>query len=609
MSDAIARLVERLSAMPVLTSETLAGALADASITIGDVTRWVRFDPTNYRRNLVARGDRFELRLLCWLPSQRSALHGHDGSACAFQILQGVSTEIRLRETDNAWAVGAIAQDGGGDMVHQVLNLGREPVISLHAYAPPLEIDQPTVSQGGKNVVIIGGGVSGAALAIHLLAGAPEGIRISIVERRQGLGRGPAYGTSDPAFRLNVPAERMSLFPDRPLDFVDWASLGGERVSASAMLPRQLYGQYVEDRLAAAIAASRGSVWFHRAEAVAIGPSFVSLGDGTCLAPDAVVLATGNQLPAAPPAFDSALLRSGRVIGDPWSDTALATIRQDEAVMICGTGLTAVDVLLALRSRGHRAPIVAMSRRGLLPQSHLPTDAPPAPHIEIDRARLPLDVGQLSRWLRGEARALEARGVSWQHLIDAVRPHAAWLWGELPAAQKQRFMRRLRPYWESFRHRAAPEALASLDEMRADGRLSIVPATVVTGRVLDEHVEIGFTPRGGTEMHHRNFDRVVLCTGPQTDVRLWTSALFRHLLQDGHLRADPLGLGVVTDSAGRAIDADGRPSGWLYTLGALRQPDLWESTSAPELVKQAQTLARRLLEPATAVSAPDPAVP
>src|SRR5262249_21361682 len=152
------------------------------------------------------------------------------------------------------------------------------------------------------------------ALAIHLLAEARADLRISIVERRPGLGRGPAYGTTDPAFRLNVPADRMSLFPDRPHDFIDWASRGGERAAPSALLPRQLFGEYVEDRLAKAISESAGKVWFHRSEAIAAGPEGVQLADGMRLEADAVVLATGNQLPSAPAALSPELLQSSRVV-------------------------------------------------------------------------------------------------------------------------------------------------------------------------------------------------------------------------------------------------------------------------------------------------------
>jgi adenylyl-sulfate kinase len=443
--------------------------------------------------------------------------------------------------------------------------------------------------------VIVGGGVSGAALAIHLLARVQDGLRISFVERRQGLGRGPAYGTTDPSFRLNVPADRMSLFPDRPLDFVEWAQARtGDPIAPASLLSRQLFGHYVEDRLADAISASRGKVWFHRSEAVTAGPRSVALGDGTVLTPDAVVLATGNQLPSAPPALEGPLLRSDRVIGDPWGNNALSKIGPDEAVLLCGTGLTAVDVLLALRAQGHRGPIVATSRRGLLPRPHLHPITPPPAGTEIEREKLPRTARELSRWLRAEGRRREASGGSWQHAIDALRPHAAHLWSELSLVEKRRFMRKLRPYWEVFRHRAPPEALETIEEMQRAGQLTLLAGTIDSAERVGGRMQVSFTPRGKGDRVTRQFDRIVLCTGPQTDVRKWNSSLFRHLLADGHVQADPLGLGIATDTVGRAVGADGHPSDWLHTLGALRRPGLWETTSVPDLVRQAATLATTL---------------
>ena len=57
---------------------------------------------------------------------------------------------------------------------------------------------------GRSKVVIIGGGYTGAAAAIHLsrMAGRPLDIRI--IEPREDAGRGVAYDTEDPAHRLNV---------------------------------------------------------------------------------------------------------------------------------------------------------------------------------------------------------------------------------------------------------------------------------------------------------------------------------------------------------------------------------------------------------------------
>jgi hypothetical protein len=45
-------------------------ALAEYAREHGDWTRFVRFDPALYTRNLVARNEQFEMLVLCWSAGQ-----------------------------------------------------------------------------------------------------------------------------------------------------------------------------------------------------------------------------------------------------------------------------------------------------------------------------------------------------------------------------------------------------------------------------------------------------------------------------------------------------------------------------------------------------------
>ena len=66
------------------------------------------------------------------------------------------------------------------------------------------------------------------------------------------------------------------------------------------------------------------------------------------------------------------------------------------------------------------------------------------------------------------------------------------------------------------------------------------------------------------------------------------------LLESGLARLDGLGIGLATDEEGGLLDAGGRTSSLLSTLGPLRRGSLWESTAIPEIRAQAAVLARRL---------------
>lgn len=461
--------------------------------------------------------------------------------------------------------------------------------------APPGPPDSPLLG-ARRRIVIVGGGVAGACLAIHLLANADAGCAITIVEPRDRLGHGPAYGTTDPAFRLNVPAERMSLFPARPEDFLDWANARGSAARPGDLLARSLFGRYVEERLADARLRSAATLTVHRCEATSADAHGVVLEGGAHVDADAVVLATGNQLPAAPVALDRAHLASPHLIEDPWSDAALARIAPDEEVLLVGTGLTAVDVLLALRNQGHRGQVFAVSRRGLLPRAHLAPDDPSRRPFVIDVAASPRTARGLLRWFRAEVARARADGVAWQSVVDALRPHTSRIWGELETEEKRRFMRKLRPHWDVVRHRAAPEALADVERWRRRGTLTVTAARIVhvaEGRDDRPGLTVRWIPRRGAS-EERCFDRVVLCTGPETDVRRWPAPLFRQLLRQGHIVPDALALGMVTDAVGGAVDVHGRSSSWLFTIGALRRPRLWETTAVPDIVQQAVQLADTL---------------
>ena len=67
-------------------------------------------------------------------------------------------------------------------------------------------------------VAIVGGGAAGVLAAVHLRRRKPEA-QITLIDASGRPGTGAAYGTDDPTFLLNVPAQRMSAWPDDPDHF------------------------------------------------------------------------------------------------------------------------------------------------------------------------------------------------------------------------------------------------------------------------------------------------------------------------------------------------------------------------------------------------------
>jgi uncharacterized NAD(P)/FAD-binding protein YdhS len=78
--------------------------------------------------------------------------------------------------------------------------------------------------------------------------------------------------------------------------------------------------------------------------------------------------------------------------------------------------------------------------------------------------------------------------------------------------------------------------------------------------------------------------------------------LFSDLSRRGLILPDPLGLGLESDDCA-VLDARGRPSTWLYAVGPLTRPALWEITAVPEITAQLDRLSLALSRTET-VSSP-----
>src|SRR5271154_51744 len=121
-----------------------------------------------------------------------------------------------------------------------------------------------------RTVVIAGGGASGALTAANLLMRAP-GTRVIVLEPAERLGRGMAYSTTCPLHLLNVPAQKMSAFPDDPGHFLRWLHGNGfGHFDGTSFVPRMIYGDYLEATLEAARNNADSNEFLHiREEAVA----------------------------------------------------------------------------------------------------------------------------------------------------------------------------------------------------------------------------------------------------------------------------------------------------------------------------------------------------
>jgi len=444
------------------------------------------------------------------------------------------------------------------------------------------------------SVAIIGGGFSGALLAAELLRRSAGRMRVVLIERNSRLGCGVAYGTRCSGHLLNVPAKDMSAFADEQEHFLHWVrSRCNPEAKGTDFLPRRLYGEYVQSILSSAADRCPGSFAHVEDEAVTLScqDDLVRLhlrGGQTHLA-DKAVLALGNFPPADLPLVQS-IRSSLRYVRDAWEPAALHSIAPSDEVLLIGSGLTSVDVLIALRASGHRGKIHFLSRHGLLPNAHQPTA--PWPPLALGKASL--TITELMRKVRMELVVASIRGYDWRAIIDGLRPATDKIWHSLPFHERRRFLRHLRPYWEIHRHRIAPRIAAQLEAEIAAGDVKIHAGRLVECREDADRIAVCWRDRRSGLVRQLRVEQVVNCTGPEMNYRRINSPLIQSLFGAGLARHDRLSLGLDCADNGALIGADGTISRALYAVGPARKGNLWESTAVPEIRIQVSTLAKAL---------------
>ncbi|NYJ00610.1 putative NAD(P)/FAD-binding protein YdhS/tetratricopeptide (TPR) repeat protein [Nocardioides thalensis] len=466
------------------------------------------------------------------------------------------------------------------------------------------------MSRSGRRprILIVGAGAAGTLTALHLTREASRRstpVEVVLVDPADRWARGTAFGTTDDQHLLNVPASGMSALPQDPSHFLSWRQRRGLTADGYSFVPRRDWACYLDDTLVEALRQAEGEVAVdhRRTRAVAVRRdergAAVTTAAGEEITADAVVVATG--LPSAGHHWAPPSLRdSAFYVPDPWAPGALDVVRRDRVappgVLLVGAGLTMVDVVLTLTADDRADRVLhAVSRSGRLPHAHAP-------------ALRPVAIPDVAEWgtTLAEIRAHAAEHVAgvrrttgdWRPAVDGLRFQVATLWDRLDEADRDTFLAEDAGGWNVLRHRMAPSSAAVVEGLRGSGRLALGTGQVRSARPLPEgglRVTVG---DGGAE---RTLDVgwVVNCTGPRLDVRTLGNRFLDDLLRprdEGALAVPATaGMGVCTAN-GRLVDEHGSAAAPLWTLGALRRGELWESTAVPEIRSQALALATDVLD-------------
>jgi hydroxyacylglutathione hydrolase len=438
-----------------------------------------------------------------------------------------------------------------------------------------------------KTIAIIGGGVSGALTAYHLMRREAQA-QVMLIDPHTDLGLGLAYSTPSYRHLLNVPAGKISALPDQPNHFLDWLHKNYDASMTEAdFAPRAVFGRYIQsllksvpnlDHLQTAVLDCH----------VAGEQATLNLADGRKIVADAVVLATGNFDPAPLRGVAEETVSHGTYCDSAWKQSAYANLSPDAAVALIGSGLTAVDVVLRLRELGHQGQILAITRGGAFPNRHAnyePLKEPAVTGAALARVR---------ELLHAVHQAIKAGG-DWRAVIDSLRGRTNELWTSLSLAEQRRFHRHLQRRWDVVRHRMAPQNADQIEAELETGTLILHRASLQAVVASGDAARVQFQTNQG-EVKEVAVARVINCTGPDMNYRRVRSPLLNSLFAQGLIVAGPHGSGLWTSEGGGLRDPNGNFSSVLFYVGPGRQGTLIESIAVPELRQQAAELAELLAE-------------
>jgi uncharacterized NAD(P)/FAD-binding protein YdhS len=440
----------------------------------------------------------------------------------------------------------------------------------------------------GCPVVVVGDGFAAATFLIHLfrLGWSPDDV---LVIGDRTLGHGQAYGEASDFFRLNVRADLMWIFEHDKRHFERWAFEQIDDPEASrpegSFYRRSDYGRYVRETLEETLAGrTLQQLGDHVVDLVRVPMGWMvrtkSGAEWTC---QSVVLATGNPNPGWPcsvaPGSDA------RRIECPWHFDRFEDIPAHASVGLLGFGLTAMDILYGLASRGHQGPITVMA-------SHV---APPERQADWKPGGVPLrwpdrlTASSFLKAIRGFLPEDETSSPTWQSAWESMRKVFHEGWARLDVSSRKRLFTRLGWLWSRFRFRSAPQTHDAMLSLQAHGGLSLR-----RGRVL--RLDSVDSPESSSRLvldqgSPITVDWVFNCTGPGRDTLLLS------LRQLGAGPDDLDGRSLKVDRDYQILSTTGAPLGELYLIGPPTAAQHGDVVAASNVSQQAASLALRVAAP------------
>ncbi|WP_454199987.1 FAD/NAD(P)-binding protein [Nocardia sp. Marseille-Q1738] len=481
------------------------------------------------------------------------------------------------------------------------------------------------------HIGIVGAGAATVSLLDALAAADTTPGDITVFESSSSVWRGRPYQPDQESVRVNATPIAMSARSGDLEHYLRWLR---ERTDLARYLdeglgvpvvPRGVFGQYLEHTADTAIATLRRAGW--RVSVVSSRVTGFSrnkdatlhTADGGAFPVDRAVLCIGSGQPRD----DYGLAETPGFVREPYPlSRTLADIPADQHVAVIGSGLTAVDIATGLVANGHTGPISLMSRSGVLPDvQQKPVRLEPrylTPDQVLHRARgeqgsivfttllalmkeelteLGQDFDTLAaeitateppvQRLRRQLSAIDDPHLGRRLLAMVIRTAGPAVWPLLTEQDKTMLRSRHFRTINSLSSPMVPHNAKILLRLLDSGQVRLRPGL----QKIQPRVDGGFTVLDGTEW---TADRVLNAVNPPAyAIPEAADALMRSLLATASAEQHPFGGLNVQPGTGRLLVA-GRPDPTWSALGNIACTSMFIATNPSGLAAEAGRLARAL---------------
>jgi uncharacterized NAD(P)/FAD-binding protein YdhS len=416
-----------------------------------------------------------------------------------------------------------------------------------------------------KTAIVIGGGPNGIICANELIS---QGIETTIFGRG-AWGHGLVYGENElKSSRQSFVTAKMGVDSRDQQALANWVKEKGDTLDydqrdlqADSLPPRQLIGQYFEDRIEhVEQLAQQNKTGFSKinqaVETVEVDQNnnrFTVVSQDYQQQADAIFVCLGN--------FPSKVSRD--LIGCPgyypeiWGKQIFADLKLSDLdqVLVLGSGLSSIDVLIGLREHDYQGKVVFASRTGQLPSTGFSqeldlslsiqlkeiinsSDSVSAQHlIDTIQANV-VGLGGLDPWKKFYMQ-LGRFETPAQMVVRKLAPHIADIWNRMSIEDQQLFDK-YSAYWNAYHIPMSIENSNTVLSELNKGTLQVVRSGAISFDFDKQVFKNSLFPK-------ENYQAVFNATGRNTDLESIDDLLVQELLkksifkihQNGGFAVDP----------------------------------------------------------------------